>query len=305
VISRRSLFTNLAVLGLVGGGLWWSKDHLFLPAPKPRFSDPAGGRWLPMVGSRDGLAVIPVGLGGRLVHALVDSGAQYSAIDRGFAERLGLESALGPPIVAMGVGGTSHVAPRIPLALDVGGVALPRVMSAALDLSTLSAAMDAETPLILGFDVLASLVADIDFSGRRLRFLPAAPAIATTPAPVRRQGRALLAEVSVEGRSIELLIDTGSGGHISLSEAAARDLGLLDRPSRPARNLVLGGVASSQIIEIGRLEFAGHSFTDVPLHVIQLPAAPGFPKGLLGAETLRRWRVIMEAGAGRLSLIEP
>lgn len=305
MISRRSLFTNLAVLGLVGGGLWWSKDHVFLPPPKPGFADPAGGGWLPMVGSRSGLAVIPVGLGGRVVQALVDSGAQYSAIDRGFAERLGLEHALGPPIMAMGVGGTTHVAPRIPLALEAGGVTLPRVMSAALDLATLSAAMEAETPLILGFDVLASLVADIDFPGRRLRFLPAAPAIAGVPAPVRRQGRALLAQVLVEGRSIELLVDTGSGGHISLSEAAARDLGLLDRPARAARNLVLGGIASSQVIEVAHLAFAGESFTDVPVHLIQLPAAPGFPKGLLGAETLRRWRVIMDAGAGRMTLIEP
>jgi len=305
VISRRSLLTNLAVLGLAGGGLWWAKDHVFLPAPRPRFADPAGGRWLPMTGPGGGLAVIPVGLGGRLVHALVDSGAQYSAIDAGFAGRLGLKAAPGPPIIAVGVGGTSHVASRIPLELEAGGAVFPRLMAAALDLSVLSQAMEMETPLILGFDVLASLVADIDFPRRRLRFLPAAPAIALRPAPVRRQGRALLAQVAVEGAAIEVLVDTGSAGHLSLSEAGARSLGLLDRPSRPARNLVLGGVASSQVIEVSHLAFAGQSFEDVPVHLIQLPNAPGFPKGLLGAETLRRRRVVIEAGAGKLGLAEP
>jgi predicted aspartyl protease len=304
VTTRRSLITNIGLLALLGGGAWLARERLMWPAPRPQFVDPVGP-WLPFSQPDLPLVTVLAGVGGESVNALIDSGAQYTSVDRSLAGRL--SSGHGPsiPMVALGVGGAAQMARGVSLDLQLGPLKLPSVRAAALDLQVVSRALGRSVPLIIGFDVLSSLIADIDFPGRRLRLLDpktAVPPPGGVSAPVRRAGRALLAQVSLDGAPLEVLVDTGATGLVGISSQAAQDLGLTDRPARPARSVVLGGVAQSRVVSAGRFEFADRTFKDVDVHIIELPAVPGFPKGLMGVDALHGRRVVLGAGAGWMRL---
>lgn len=304
--TRRSFLTNLGLLALVGGGAWWAKEHLLWPQPKAAFQNPAGmSAWLPFTQPGQTLVTVLVGVGDVMVEALIDSGAQYSAVDRSLVERLKLTFGPTPPMVALGVGGAAQVARGVTFDLDIGGARFAGLRAAALDLRPLSQALGRSVPLIIGFDVLSALTADIDFPRRRLRVLASKPLDEAGPglaAPVRRSGRALLATVVVETTPIEVLVDTGATGYVGLSPQAAELTGLTGRRRREGRSVVLGGMALSQVVEVRRFAFAGQEFRDIDVHILQLPQVPGFPKGLLGLESLRRNRVLMDVGHGWMRL---
>jgi predicted aspartyl protease len=305
VTTRRSLLTNLGLLALLGGGAWLARDRLLWPTPRPQFSGAGDGAWLPFTHPDQALVTIPVGIGGVVVDALIDSGAQYTSIDRGLVERLRIGEGLSIPMVALGVGGAAQVARGVSIDLDLGGLRIPNLRAAALDLSMLSQAMGRAVPLIVGFDVLSTLAVEIDFPRRRLRVAAPERFAARTGgrlAPVRRRGRALLAKVEVEGAPLEVLVDTGATGFLGLSQAAAEAAGLAGRDERLGHSVVLGGTATSRVVRVERFAFAGETARGIDIHIIELPNVPGFPKGLMGVEALRRHRVLIDAGGGRMRL---
>lgn len=291
-------------MALAGAGVWLARDRLLWPAPKPTFAAPVGP-WLPFTQGDAPLITVPVGVGGTTITALVDSGAQYTSIDRDLVEHLGLNHGLSIPMVALGVGGVGQVARGVTIDLDLGGARITGLRVASLDLSQVSRALGQAIPLIIGFDVLSVMAVEIDFPGRRMRLgepttFPVEPG--GVAAPVRRAGRALVAQVRVNDTALEALVDTGATGFIGISEAAARQAGLGKTSGLQGQSVVLGGVAASRVIAGQRLSFAGQAFSDVDVHIIELPNVPGFPKGLLGVETLRDKRVVIDAGAGRMRL---
>jgi predicted aspartyl protease len=304
VTTRRSLLTNLGVLGLLAGGAWLARDQLLWPAPRPRFDAPTGS-WLPFSQPDQRLITILAGLGGATVHALIDSGAQYTSVDAATVERLNLGTGPSIPMLALGVGGAGQVARGVNLEIELGGVRIPSLRVAALDLSAISQALGFEVPLIIGFDVLSAVRAEMDFLGRRVRLSdPKAGPIPPggVEAPVRRSGRALLAQITLESSPLEVLVDTGATGLVGLSASAAAKVGLGERPSEEGRSVVLGGVAASRIVTAQSFEFAGETFRDVDVHIIELPKVPGFPSGLMGIDALRGHRVLIDAGAGQMRL---
>ena len=99
--------------------------------------DAAGSGWidLPAAG---GFVMLVGAVNGSPVRVLVDSGAQFSAIDRGLADRLGLGSVLPLPILAYGVGGGPSVTHTVGFDLDLGALRVDRVRAAVLDLAAIS-----------------------------------------------------------------------------------------------------------------------------------------------------------------------
>jgi predicted aspartyl protease len=306
VTTRRSLLANLGLLALLGGGAWLARDRLLWPTPRPQFPPTGQGAWLPFTHPDQPLVTVPVGIGGTVVSALIDSGAQYTTIDRALVERLQIATGLSIPMVALGVGGAAQVARGVSIDLDLGGVLVPRLRAAAMDLSVFSSAIGTEVPLIVGFDVLSTVLAEIDFAHRRLRVAAPSrfPVEGGRAAPVRRKGRALLAKVEIEGVPFEVLVDTGATGFLGLSAAAAQSLDLTGRQERVGHSVVLGGAARSRVIQVRRFAFAGQEARDIDVHILELPNVPGFPKGLLGIEALRAPRVVIDAGRGRMKMFD-
>ncbi len=304
--SRRSFFLNAGLLTLGVGGAWLARDRLFMPRASVDARGPASSGWLPFTADQ-ALPIVPVSLGGQLVNALIDSGAQYSVIDAGLAA--GLKLAGTPvPVVAMGVGGSPQVSRGVRLDLAIGALSLAGLGAAVIDLSHVDALGAGGFSLVLGDNVLSSLIADIDFPRRRLSlhrrdgFQLAADAI---PTSVRRGDRRLIAPIELEGTPLDAVLDTGASAVLVLSADQAKKSGLLQgRPILTGRSVSLSGVTPGRSVVVESVRFAGETYRDVPVQIFDGGPGPGLPAGLLGVGGLARFRLVLDQGAGRVHVTQ-
>ena len=309
MFSRRALLRQLAFLGAGLGAAWWVREHYLFPKPVVTFGPGlSGAGWMPLT-DPGGLIELPTHVRGIPVRAVVDSGAQFSAIDRTFATRLGLEPAQ-IPMLAFGVSGAPAVTHTVALELSVGSMQVTGMRAATLDLLSLSGAMRRPFALLLGRDLLGQVAADIDWPNARVALMRPeafqAPPAARL-APTTSRNRALMTEISIEGGApVEVMVDTGATSEIALAESVAAKLGLLDgRPMQTGRSVSLGGLSRDRVVRAASVEFAGQRLSDVEVQIFT-PAVQGpLPDGLLGVGVLRRYRVGLDLGAGLLWLAGP
>ena len=306
----RRLFLRLSLGAAAVGGAVWVRDHVLWAPPQVEFGGetPTTG-WLPWSVRRAAVPTVRATIAGREINALVDSGAQYSVIDRGLFTALGSPRGFDLPLVAYGVSGEAQMGKGVVLDLAVGAMRLMRLRAAILGLGPLASGEGLNTPLILGQDVLSRLRLGLVADDRRLAFThPDASSLPpdVTPVPVTRRGKALVATVTVEGAEIEAVVDTGASGLLSLRRSAAEAAGLLDgRPVERGSSLVLGGAVPAQIVRARTVTFADQLYRNRPVSIFADTAAPGVPDALLGMDAFAGRRVVMDLGAGALWASRP
>ncbi len=308
MINRRSFLVQAALIAAAGGAAWWIRDNVVWPAPKPAFDGGAASSgWLAFDADSPNIVIFDISLNGAPARALLDSGAQSSVVDRALAARLGLPTSSLTPVMAFGVSGEPQIGKSATMDVRAGALRLSGLRAATLDLASISAGSGRPFDIILGQDVLRSLIADIDFPNGRLAFfdppqhvLPAR-AIAS---PARSDGRELLVPITVEGEPLEVALDTGASGALALSPASAEAVGLLDgRRTVSAPSITFGGLSQDRVVRAKSLGFAGAEFPDRRVHIYTPPQGARVPAGLLGVEVLGRYRVILDLGRGRLHLV--
>lgn len=305
-LTRRSLLSQAVWLAGGVGAVWVLREQVLWPTPRVH-AQTGVPPWLPFAHGRNHMATVTVEARGARFPALIDTGAQRSAIDRAFAERLSL-GGFPLPMVAYGVSGQAQLGQGARFDVDVGGLSVRGLTVAILELGPLASLVNGlGTPLILGQDVLQAAVAEIDYPGMRLRLLPAegyALPDGARLAPARRQGRALYTTVEIDGRPVEGLVDTGASAALSLRAASPAAAGL-PPAARSERSVVLGGTVESAVVENQTLVWAGKTLRglDVRLHpeVARLPRMPG---AIVGAELFGRTPVSLDLAQGRLALLE-
>jgi predicted aspartyl protease len=159
---------------------------------------------------------------------------------------------------------------------------------------------------VLGQDLLGEAVLDLDLKRRRTRFAdPDSHAVspALRPAPVKRSGTALTAEVTVEGAVLRAVVDTGFSSLIALSQGAAQAAGLLDgRAETAGSSIVLGGVAQARVIEARTVTFGDDLWRSVRTPVFADSPLPNYPDALLGVAAFEDREAVLDLGRGRLHL---
>ncbi|MBW8813005.1 MAG: aspartyl protease family protein [Caulobacterales bacterium] len=310
MISRRVLLSRLAAVAAGGATVWAFRDRLPWPPLEVAFE---GGRetpWLPLA-QGGGLIEIPVTVAGAPIRAVVDSGAQFSAIDAGLAQRLGLPRTVAAPLLAYGVSGRPQMSHTVTAPLALPGLAIPALRPAALQLADIAFVSGRDFQLLIGRDVLSRLVIEADFPRRRARFLPRPryhPPPDAVAIPLARKRGGPTAAVQVEAAPpLEVLVDTGATGILSLSEAAARAAGVLapGRPVSEARSVSLGGLSSvrttqARTVRVGRL-----MLRDVEVQVYRPADHAPAVSGLLGAGLLQPFRMALDLSGDRLWLTLP
>ena len=303
-MRRRSFLIRAgAAAAAVGGGLWL-KDHVIWRRPTLAFADGGTSGWSPFVVASAATPTVRVRIAGREVTALIDSGAQYSVIDRALVEALGLTTFFDMPLVAYGVGGQPQVGRGVTLDMAVGTLTVSGLRAAILDLGPLADAAGLGAPLVLGQDLLGVAVLELDMNRRRSRLVDpdghvVSPAL--RPVPVKRSGTALTAEVTVESAVMRAVIDTGFSSLIALSQGAAEAAGLLDgRAETAGSSIVLGGVARARVIEAKTVTFGDDLWRGVAMPVFANSPLPNYPDALLGVAAFEDRDVVLDLGRGRL-----
>jgi predicted aspartyl protease len=308
-LNRRALLRRLALLGAGGAGYLVVRRQLVWPTPTVTFASPGRSGWmaLPRPG---GLIDLPARIRGLVVRAVVDSGAQYSAIDAGLAQRLALPAATPVPMVAFGVSGAPSLARAVSVDADLRAFTISGLRAATLDLQPLSGLTRQPFSLLLGRDFLRAVVAEVDFlRGRAAFFDPRAwiPPAEARPTPLRLETGGPLVPVKIEAAPpVEVMLDTGATGALALSEAAARAAGLLDgRPLRTGQSVTLGGVSQDGMVTAREIVFAGHAIKNVEVQIYRPAANAPVPNGLLGLGVLQRFHVALDLAGARFFLIGP
>lgn len=309
-MNRRNLLLRAAGLTVVVGGAWWARETLFWPAPELAFAEGGATPWLPYA-RRANVPTVRMRVEGREVIALIDTGAQYSVIDRRLVAALPPQrrSLFDMPLIAYGVGGGSQMGRGTTVEATLPGLAIGKLRAAILDLGPLASEEGLNTPLILGRDVLEHLVLALDPARRHVRLIARDAFVRPpdlAPAEVRRSGGGLVAEVTVEGVAVNAVVDTGASSLLALDKATARAAGLLDgRPQESGTSLVLGGAMRAAVLEARTVTFADHLYRRVRVGVFDQPPLPNFPGALVGMEAFSGRRVALDLGAGTLHLSQP
>lgn len=134
---------------------------------------------------------------------------------------------------------------------------------------------------LLGGNFLAEYVVEIDFPGRKVRFLD--PKKYRVPEevsaedervlPVKVVASRIAAPVEVEGKTIELCLDTGAPDTLVLSGKAARQVGIdVDALPEFGRGGTVLGPMEQRFYEAAAFRFAGFDYAPLPVIVA--------PKGL-------------------------
>lgn len=310
MISRRGLLTRAALLAAAAGGLFLVRDRLPWPPLQPRFANGRDTPWQALPAG-PGLIEIPVTVNGAPIRAVVDSGAQFSAIDRALAERLALPRTWTAPILAYGVSGAPRLTHTVSLDLAVPGLAVPNLRAAVLDLAAIAQVTGRDFQLLIGRDVLNRLVVEADFPLRRARFLAAGAYVPPRDArtiSLTRKGGAPMVAIQVEAAApLDVLVDTGASGLLALSEDAARQAGLLapGRPVSRAHSVSLGGLSLDRRVTARTVRLGGLTFSEVDIQVYSPAASVPAPSGLLGAGLFGRFRMALDLGGDRLHLVPP
>lgn len=293
-----------------GGAAFWVVHRQFTwPTPGVIFAREGWSGWLelPVAG---GLIALAARVGGETIQAVLDSGAQYSAVDTGLAQRLGLPAATPLPMVAFGVSGAPSLTRAVSLDADLGGFALKGLRAATLNLQPLTGLTRQPFSLLLGRDALRAMVVEADFPGRRVAvFAPGrwTPPTGAAPVGVQMPAGAPMVAVRIENAPpVEVLLDTGATGALALSEATAKAAGLMDgRPLRTGQSVTLGGVSEDGMVRARRVEFAGHAIDDLEVQVYRPAANSPAPAGLLGLGVLERFHLALDLPGARVFLIGP
>ena len=127
------------------------------------------------------------------------------------------------------------------------------------------------------------------------------PPSSLKPVPVTRAGKALQAGITLEGATVNAVIDTGASAVLAVTRETAEAAGLLDgRERTPGQSIVLGGTVRAETVVVRTLTIGDDLHRDAEVAIYDDVAVPGFPKALIGMEAFAGRRLALDLGGPRL-----
>lgn len=305
-MNRRSFLLRGALAAAAVGAGFWIKDHLVWGRPQLRFT--GEGLWHDLLETAAPVPIVEVVIAGRKTRALIDSGAQFSVLDRTFGEALP-SSAFDMPVVAHGVGGQANVGTALTLSAELPDVSIEKLKVALLDLGPLARNSDVGVSMIIGRDLMREMVVEIDWQIKKVRFVDPAKWTAPRnlfPAKVEMSGDALAAVVRVEGRELTSIVDTGSSSLLSITEDNAERLGLNDgREERTGTSVVLGGMMQARWVKVSSIAYDSMEWRNADVAIYPASKLPNYPDALLGMNVFKGKKLALNLGQGQLFVSRP
>lgn len=291
---------TLALLALLAPG-----SNVRAAPPVSHLATDTEARWVPFELTAGNQIRFRTQLNGRWVDAILDTGVSDTAVSARFARAAGMKPLV--PGQADAIGGSVALSWGAIERVEVGGLVRTGGRIAIIDADP-RVTGPAPVDLFIGADLLAAHALEIDYDMQRFRLLPSGrmPFRGIT-APLRLAGPAglYLSEIDLGGRRHRpMIVDTGDGSMVTLTRTAWRGIEHVGGGVTTAIAWGLGGQIESEITIVPALRIAA-----LPASEIELRIEPdsGFSArkgaaGRLGGGLLRRHRVLLDPGAGRMVL---
>ena len=226
----------------------------------------------------------------RPVTAILDTGVSYSVLAR---KSVAVDPAR---VVANGqataIGGLTRTG---------GGVTVA-------DLLALATGSARAVDMLVGRDVTGGQALDIDYANRRFRLIPSGrlPFVgALAPLTIAAGRRVYESSVTVDGRRLApVIVDTGDGSAVTLSQASARAARVDALPTTTTISFGLAGETVSTLAILPAVTLGQQVVRNVEARV---EPAGGFSEtigaaGRIGSGLLQHYRVLLDPAAGRMVL---
>lgn len=260
--------------------------------------------WRPLAFERfHGLIFFQGTVNGEPATILLDNGASHTAVDAGFARRIGLKIRETGKAARSGTG-------ELPLGIAEGvSIEVPHQLNftgatGVVDLSAAAAQMKHPVDAVLGADVIAHSALTIVPARNVLMLVPSGRAAPRTDAHSREiplvSGDQIEAEIN--GHPVRLQIDLGSNGVVTLSDAAwDRIFPNGGQQAEGSSHRIEGTSLLTRRTLGNRITLAGSTVEGAP--VDNSGPLPGHQDGLLGQGLLERAEIILDIPAKRLILM--
>lgn len=192
---------------------------------------------------RGGHIVLPATVSGIPTHAILDSGAQFNAINTAFMGKHNLSYNRVGKIRVQGAFGEAvqDKLSGLPIALFGSETTFDQVVGLALGHHSRG--------LLLGAPLFYGNIMQIDYPGKRLRLVTRdAMALSefTNIRMVDQKGSGMpLVQVTIEGKNIWLILDTGNSAGVVIERPLAQDMGLIKR-----ENGIAGAQGATRRIDV-------------------------------------------------------
>jgi len=278
------------------------------PAP-PRpdgLSADSEARWVPFDLTPGNQIRFSLLLDGTPVDAVLDTGVSQSVVSRAWAEAHklklhggGAASAIGGPIATATVDARS---------IAMGGLYRGNVALSVASLPATATGSARPIVMLVGRDLIADYALDLDFDDHRFRLLPSGRMPftgATAPLSISPTRQVYVSELIMGGaRVAPLIVDTGDGASVTLSDRAWQFV----KPAAPLETTALayglGGPIVMGLAIVPRV-VSGTQIADAV--EVRVEPKGGFSDsvgvaGRIGTGFLQRYRVLLDARAGRMIL---
>jgi hypothetical protein len=168
---------------------------------------------------------------------------------------------------------------------------------------------------VLGARFLSSFVLEIDFPGRRVRFLDPkrfevperAEAANQAVLPIRLDGGRPIAEIELSAARVPAVITTGAPGTLMLPAGWSPGASLQPDPQSTAMLAPMPGAGRLEAVTAARFQIGPFAESDVPILVAErgVQGAGARSEALLGVDLLKRFVLRIDYPRKRLWLAEP
>lgn len=246
---------------------------------------------LPTLIVRGDRLFVPVRLNGvETRDALLDSGAELSVVDVGFAQRAGLATA--GTETARGTGGEEEVTLAQGVTLEAAGIVLEGRSVAVLGLGDIAARLvGSPLTMVVGRELFDAARLAIDIDGASLAVVPRGLEPAGRRLSMQTHSGLQTIPVVVEGgEPVQADFDLGNGSEVLIGAAYAERAGLLsaERITGQKTGGGIGGEVVQDLVVLKALEVAGVTFRDVPAAIDRTDNAADVN---VGVRILRHFRI--------------
>ncbi|WP_419813744.1 retropepsin-like aspartic protease [Glacieibacterium sp.] len=243
---------------------------------------------------------MPVVVNGVTTEALLDSAAEMTVLDLGFARRLKLGG--GRSVTARGTGSATTLATLVGgVRMRAAGLDLRPRNVAVIDLGDIARRLEGRIDVILGRDLFDAARLSIDLKAATLntvaRSLP--PPGVRLPLVSRRGIETI--PVTIEGHAAVADFDLGNGGRTLVGAGFAATHRLLadGRPTTPINGGGIGGEVRQTMLPLRTLDLAGKRFIDQPAVIDSNPDASD---ANIGVVLLRQFGIVTDFAQGYIWL---